>query len=53
MKNEDYSGGARDDWDALEERLLDFGARVGLVVDTLPRPVDCVVLSLLLVLSTV
>jgi len=24
------------DWDALEERLLDFAARVGLVVDALP-----------------
>jgi four helix bundle protein len=36
MKNEDMAGGGRADWDALEERLLDFGARVGLVVDALP-----------------
>lgn len=26
----------RADWDALEERLLDFAARAGLVVDALP-----------------
>ena len=37
MKNENVSGGGRADWDALEERLLDFGARVGLVVDALPE----------------
>jgi four helix bundle protein len=35
MKNEaeDRQG----DWDALEERLLEFGARIGLVVDALPE----------------
>jgi four helix bundle protein len=27
----------RADWDALEERLLDFAARAGLVVDALPE----------------
>lgn len=26
------------EWDALEERLLDFAARTGLVVDALPDP---------------
>src|ERR1700761_2574860 len=36
MKNEEPSAGDGSDWDALEERLLDFGARVGLVVDALP-----------------
>ena len=30
------SDSKRADWDALEERLLDFGARIGLVVDALP-----------------
>src|SRR4249919_1989140 len=30
------SDSKRADWDALEERLLDFGARTGLVVDALP-----------------
>jgi four helix bundle protein len=37
MKNEEASAGDGSDWDALEERLLDFGARVGLVVDALPE----------------
>lgn len=27
----------RNDWDALEERLLDFAARIGQVVDALPE----------------
>lgn len=27
----------RDDWEALEERLLDFAARIGQVVDALPE----------------
>ena len=34
MKNETAS--SRADWDALEERLLDFAARAGMVVDALP-----------------
>ncbi len=34
MKNDSES--KRADWDALEERLLDFAARAGLVVDALP-----------------
>jgi four helix bundle protein len=34
MKNDSES--KRADWDALEERLLDFAARTGLVVDALP-----------------
>jgi len=34
MKNDSES--KRADWDALQERLLDFASRVGLVVDALP-----------------
>jgi four helix bundle protein len=34
MKN--ASETRKGDWDALEERLLEFGARVGAVVDSLP-----------------
>src|SRR5258705_5767436 len=30
------SDSRRADWDALEERLLDFAARIGVVVDALP-----------------
>ena len=36
MKNEEAAASGGSDWEALEERLLDFGARVGLVVDALP-----------------
>ena len=36
MKNEEAAASSGSDWEALEERLLDFGARVGLVVDALP-----------------
>jgi four helix bundle protein len=35
MKNDSES--RQGDWDALEERLLEFGARIGQVVDALPE----------------